>query len=174
MTEFWDRRAKQFLVFAGIILLLFVCLKFAKYFADILIVVGISILIAYLLIGPVDFLTKILKFRAIAVMVTYLGLISFFSAILIFVAPKVIKEFAEFTKQIPEIILRVENNTNNLQVYLNRNNISINLPSITSIKSGLLSKFGNLTLDPLGNILGVALGTFHILFYILVTAVTNI
>ncbi len=41
MTEFWDKRAKQFLVFSGFILFTFGFIKFAKYFADILIVVGI-------------------------------------------------------------------------------------------------------------------------------------
>lgn len=170
MTEFWDKRAKQFLVLSAIVLLLFVSLKFIKYYADILIIVGISILIAYLLIGPVDFLTKIVKIRAIAVMLTYLILFGFFGAVLIFVAPKVTNEFVEFTKQIPDIRAYLDKSVHDFQAYLNRNNIPINLISATN---GLSSKFNNLTLDPLGNILGVARGTFHIVFYILVTAVTS-
>lgn len=170
MTEFWDRRAKQFLVISGIVLLTYVCLKFAKYFADILIIVGISILIAYLLIGPVDFLTKIVRVRAIAVMLTYLFLFSFLIALLIFVAPKVAKELQEFAKEIPSIMQHLDQKVHSLQTFLNNNNIQVNLTSATS---GLSSKFSNLTLDPLGNILGVALNTFHIIFYILVTAVTS-
>lgn len=170
MTEFWDRRAKQLLVIGGILFLIFVAFRFAKYFADIFIIVGISILIAYLLIGPVDFLTKIVKFRTIAVVLVYLFLIGFTAAILIFVAPKVTKEFGEFTRQIPVIITSLDNWIHKIQIYFNQNNIPVTLPSATSRLSG---KFSSLTLDSLGNILGVALNTFHFIFYILVTAVTS-
>ncbi|MBI3590416.1 MAG: AI-2E family transporter [Candidatus Melainabacteria bacterium] len=170
MTEFWDRRAKQLLVISGIVLLLFACLKFTKYFADILIVVGISILISYLLIGPVDFLTKIVRFRAIAVMLTYLALFSLLITGFIFISPKVTKEFGEFTRQIPAIRIHLDQKIHNIQTYLNKNNIPVNLTTATS---GLTKRFSNLTLDPIGNILGVAKNTFHIVFYIFVTAVTS-
>ena len=167
---FWDRRAKQFLVLSGIVLLLFVFMKFTKYFADVLVIVGISILIAYLLIGPVDFITRVVRFRAIAVMLTYLILIGSLTGIFVFLGPKVTKEFGEFTQQAPVIMAKLNNKINNLEASLNKYNISVNLPSATS---GLSSKLGKFSLDPVGNILGVALGTFHILFYILVTAVTS-
>ncbi len=167
---FWDRRAKQFLVLSGVVLLLFVSMKFAKYFADILVVVGISILIAYLLIGPVDFLTRIVRFRTIAVMLTYILLFSFFTGISVFLGPKVAKEFGELTRQAPVIMTNLDTKINNLEARLNKYNISVNLPSVIT---GLSDKFGKFTLDPLGNILGVASGTFHIILYILVTAVTS-
>ena len=170
MEAFWDRRAKQFLVISGSVLLLFATLKLAKYFADVLIVVGISILIAYLLIGPVDLLTRVVRFRAIAVLLVYFILIGLIVAAFIFIAPKIGKEFGEFTKQIPLIITHIDLKVHNLQTYLNKNNIPINL---TSAISGLKSKFSNFSLDPLNNILGVARGTFHVVFYILVTAVTS-
>lgn len=170
MTEFWDRRAKQFLVFSGLVLLALVFLRFAKYFADVLIVIGISILIAYLLIGPADFLTKIVRFRAIAVILLYLFLISFLVCIFTFVGPKVTKEFGEFTKQIPQIINSFDEKIHGFQIFLNRNNIPIDLTPTTG---GLSSKISSLTLDPLGNVVGVAVSTFHAIFYILVTAVTS-
>lgn len=170
MSETLDRRAKQFLVISGVILLLFVSLKFAKYFADILVLIGISILIAYLLIGPVDFLTRIIKFRALAVTLVYLLLISFLTAIFVFVAPKVAKESVEFTKQIPQIIATTQSKLHNIQSHLNTYNIPINL---SFIPNGISSKFSNLAIDPLKDILGVARGTFNILFYILVCAVTS-
>lgn len=170
MTEFWDRRAKQFLVFAGFILLLFVGLNLAKYFADILIIIGVSILIAYLLIGPVDFLSKVVRFRWIAVMLVYLILAGCVSCIIIFIVPKVINEFGGLTKQIPEMIKYLDQNINKFETYLNRNNIPIDLPSVTS---GLSNKVSSLNLDAFGNILGVAVGTFHIVFYALVTTVTS-
>ena len=170
MSELWDKRSKQFLVISGLVLLLFVFLKFAKYFADILIVVGISILIAYLLIGPVDFLTKIVRFRTISVLSIYLLAIGLVVSGFIFLAPKVAKEFGEFSGQIPHLMSFLDSKVHNLQTYLNNNNIPVNLTSATS---GLTNKFSKLTFDPLGNILGVARGTFHILFYILVCAVTS-
>ncbi len=175
MTEFWDRRAKQFLVFSGVVLLLFVVLKFAKYFADILAVVGVSILLAYLLITPVDLLTKIVRFRPLAVMLTYLIIFGFLITVFIFVAPKVTKEFGEFTKQIPEIITYLDKKVTSVQVILNKNNIPIDLSSatISSATSGLSNKISVLNLDSIGNLLGVAFGTLHIVFYILVTAVTS-
>ncbi len=170
MTEFWDRRAKQLLVIGGALFLIFAVLKFAKYFADIFVVIGLSILIAYLLIGPVDFLTKIVRFRSVAVMLVYLLLIGFATALLIFVAPKVTKEFGEFTKQIPSIMASLDSWIHKVQIYLNQNNIPVTLPSITSRLTG---KFTNLNLDSIGKILGVAKNTFHFIFYILVTAVTS-
>lgn len=170
MTEFWDKRAKQFLVISALVLLLLVFLKFAKYFSDILVLVGISILIAYLFIGPVDFITKIVRYRGIAVLFIYLFVISFLIAITIFVAPKVANEFGEFTKQIPSIISSLDQKVHDIQGYLNKNNIFINLTSFTN---GLKSKFQNLTYDPLGNILGVAAETMHIILYVLVCAVTS-
>ena len=127
MTEFWDKRSKQFLVLSGAVLLLIVSLRFAKYFADILAIVGISIVIAYLLIGPVDFLTKIVRFRAIAVMLTYLILLGCLGAVFIFVAPKVIKEFGEFTTEIPKIFSYLDHKVNNIQIFLNKDNVPINL-----------------------------------------------
>ena len=170
MPELWDRRAKQLLVIAGILFLIFAGLRFAKYFADIFIIVGISILIAYLLIGPVDFLTKIVRFRSIAVVIVYLFLIGFGTAVLIFVAPRATKEFGEFTKQIPAIIASLDNWIHRIQIYLNQSNIPVTLPSVTSKLTG---KFSSVSLDSLGKILGVALNTFHFIFYILVTAVTS-
>ena len=170
MTEFWDKRAKQFLVFSSVILFTFAFLKFAKYFADILIVVGISILIAYLLITPVDLLTKIVKFRTIAVVLTYLLIIGFFTTIFVFIAPKVTKEFGELTKQIPDIISHLDKNLNTAQAYLNKNNIPITLPTAST---GLSTKIDILSLDPIGNIVGVAYNTPHIIFYILVSTVTS-
>ena len=170
MPELWDKRAKQFLVLSGLILLLFVFFRVAKYYADILAIFGISVLLAYLLINPVDWVTRVVKIRAIAVVLVYLFIIGFLIAVAIFVAPKVIKEFTEFTHQIPEIINSMDRKAQNLQTYLNKNNIPINLFSTTN---GLSTKFGKFTVDSIGNILGVALSTFHIVFYILVTAVTS-
>ncbi|MDP3733069.1 MAG: AI-2E family transporter, partial [Candidatus Daviesbacteria bacterium] len=122
MPEPWDKRAKQLLVIAGILFLIFVGLRFARFFADIFIILGLSILIAYLLIGPVDFLTKIVRFRSVAVVLVYLFLIGFAAAILIFVAPKVTKEFGEFTRQIPDILASLDSWIHKIQVYLNQNN----------------------------------------------------
>ena len=170
MPELWDKRAKQLLVIAGILFLIFVALRFARFFADIFIILGVSILIAYLLIGPVDFLTKIIKFRSIAVVLVYLFLIGFTATVLIFVAPKVAKEFGEFTKQIPDIITSIDTWLHRIQIYLNRNNIPVTLPSVASRLTG---KFSTVSLDSLGKILGVARNTFHFIFYTLVTAVTS-
>ncbi|OGI20100.1 MAG: hypothetical protein A3B68_00695 [Candidatus Melainabacteria bacterium RIFCSPHIGHO2_02_FULL_34_12] len=170
MTEFWDRRAKQFLVISGILLLLFAFLQFAKYFSDILIILGISILIAYLLIGPVDLLTKIVKIRAFSVMLVYLFLISLIVSLFIFLVPKVIKEFGEFTTQIPEIICSLNNILQKVEIRLNRTGIPVSLPPVTE---GISSKLSNLSTDSLTNILGAALNTFHIIFYVLITTVIS-
>ncbi len=170
MQELWDRRAKQLLVIGGILFLIFVGLKFAKIFADVFIIIGISILIAYLLIGPVDFLTKIVKFRSVAVVLVYLFIIGSITAIFVFVGPKVTKEFGELTKQIPDIVTSLDNWIHKLQIYLNQNSIPVTFPPATS---GLAGKFKILSLDTLGNILGVALNTFHFIFYMLVTIVTS-
>lgn len=167
MTEFWDRRAKQLLVLSGLVLLLFVSFKLAKFFADIVIIVGISILIAYLFIGPVDLLTKVVKIRAIAVLLITLFIFSFLIIVSIYIAPKVIKEFGEFTKQIPDILRFIDKKILDLQVFLNKNNLPVTLAPATL---GLADKFGDLTIS---NVLGVAVSTVHFIFYTLVTAVTS-
>lgn len=170
MAEFWDNRAKQFLILLITLLSFFICLKCAKYFTNILIILGISILISYLLIGPVDFLTRIVRFRAVAVTLVYTVLFSLLIATSIFVGPKVVKEFGEFTEHIPKIMSSLNQHLYNFQTYLNKSNIPVSIPSI---KTGLINKLGNQTLDSLTNILGVASGTFHIIFYTLVTAVIS-
>lgn len=170
MTELWDKRSKQFLVISGLVLLLFVFLKFAKYFSDILIVVGISILISYLLIGPVDLLTKIIRLRAISVLLIYLIAIGLIISGLIFVVPKVANEFGEFTKQIPNIIQSLDHKVLELENTLSKNNIPVSFSSATSV---IKNKLSNLTVGSLGNIVGVAAGTLHLILYILVCAVTS-
>ena len=170
MTELWDRRSKQFLVLSGVVLLLFASLKFAKYFADILIIVGISILIAYLLIGPVDLLTKIVRFRAIAVMIVYLLIFSFIAGGFFFLGPKIGHEFKEFTKEIPQITSSIEKKVSNIQSNLNNYHIPVNLNSLTIT---LKKRFSTVTSDPMTNILGVAASTFHFMFYLLACAVIS-
>ena len=170
MTEFWDKRAKQLLVLSGALLFLYASVKFAKYFSEIFAIIGISILIAYLLIGPVDFLTRIVKYRTIAVMLVYLFIIIFFVMVSIFIGPKVAAEFGEFTQKIPEITNSLNKNLQDVQVYLNKSNIPINIPSI---RTGILNKIGIKTMDTLTNILSVASSTIHVVFYILVTAVIS-
>lgn len=170
MIEFWDKRAKQFLVLSAIILFLFAFLKFAKYFADVLVILGISILIAYLLIGPVDFLTRITRVRWLSVMMVYLSLLTFLIAITIIIGPKVGREFADFTKQIPEITSSINLKLQEVQVQLNNSKIPVNLPSI---RTGIVNKLATKTMEKLSNILGVATGTIHIIFYMLVTTVIS-
>ena len=170
MTEFWDRRAKQFLVFSGIILLLFSSFKVAKYFSDILIILGICILITYLFIGPVDFLTRIVKVRAIAVLLVYLIIFSFIASAFIFLGPKVASEFKQFTKEIPQIISVLDKKVTNLQTSFNTSHIPINL---VLVANAFKTRFTNFILDPMANILGVAAGTFHFIFYILACAVIS-
>lgn len=170
MTEFWDRRAKQLLVLSGIVLMLFASLKFTKYFADIIIIVGISILIAYLLIGPVDFLTRIVRFRTIAVMLVYAAIFSLIIGGFIFLGPKIANEFKEFTREIPQIINSFDRKAYDLQSWFNNYHIRINLFSVSTT---LKKRFTDFSLDPLNNILGVASGTLHIMFYILACAVIS-
>lgn len=170
MAESIDKGAKQLLTLAGLIFLLFIGFKLAKYFNDILIILGISILIAYLLIGPVDLLTRIVRFRSIAVILVYVLLFTSVVSISIFITPKIAQEFGEFTKQIPQIVKSVNTHIQTAQVYLNNTNIPVSLPSI---QTEIINKFTNKTIASLSNILGVAYGTFHILFYILVTAVIS-
>ena len=170
MTEFWDRRAKQLLVLSGVVLILFAFLKFAKYFADILIIVGISILIAYLLIGPVDFLTRIVRFRAISVMLVYLAIFSIIIGGIIFLGPKLAGEFKEFSKEIPQIVNLIDKRVYDLQSWFNNYHLQINLVSILNV---VKKRFTDFTLDPMSNILGVASGTLHFMFYILACAVIS-
>ena len=170
MSEFWDKRAKQFLVISGIVLLLFTSIKLVKYFFDILAIIGISVLIAYLLIGPVDFVTRIIRARTIAVVIVYLLLLSFIVSVFVLLGPKVVKEFAEFTQQIPEKIDIINKELFNLQAYLNNINIPINIPQA---KVELLDKLSNQVLNSFSNILGFASSTLHIMFYILVTTVIS-
>lgn len=170
MSEFWDKRAKQFLVLSGSLLFLFAFIQIAKYFSDIVIIVGISILVAYLLIGPVDFLTRLVRIRTIAVMLVYLFLIGFVIAVSVFIGPKLVKEFGELTQQIPTITQSINQYLYNLQNYLNKSNIPVNIPSI---RAELLNKITNQTIDSISNILRFASNTIHIILYILVTAVTS-
>ena len=170
MTEFWDRRAKQFLVISGVLLIIFVIARFAQYFSEILLIIGTSILIAYLLIGPVDLLTKIVKFRWLSVMLVYLFIASFLIWVMTFLGPKVKNEFIELSKQIPEMLVFIEQSIHKFQQFLIHNNIPITL----SISTDLLPKaLENLTIHEWRKFLGAAIGTVHTLFYTLITAVIS-
>ena len=174
MTEFWDRRAKQFLVFAGVVLLLFVVYKIGKYYSDIIAILGISVLISYLLINPVDWLTKIVKVRAISVVLVYLFLTGFFAALLIFIVPRISKEFILFTQHSPKIAASFNKKGLELQQYLDKNNVPINVDSfVQSIVDGTSEKLSNSTIENINKVFEAALGTVHAVFYILVTLVTS-
>lgn len=174
MTEFWDRRAKQFLVLACVILLLFVFYKIAKYYSDIIAILGISVLISYLLINPVDWLTKIVKIRAISVVLVYLILLGFFAALLIFIVPRVTKELILFTQHSPQIAESFHAKSHELQLYLNKNNVPINVDSFFhSVVNGSTEKIGHSTLENINKLFEAALGTVHAIFYILITLVTS-
>lgn len=170
MEELLDKRAKQFLAFTGLILLIIGFIKFAQYFSDVLIIIGTSILIAYLLIGPVDLLTKAVKFRWLSVMLVYLIIITCIVLVTVFIFPKLTKEISQISKQLPNMISTLEQHIYNLQTYLRQNNIPINLSTVAKSISNI---FENITIGDVGNIVGAAVGTVHTIFYTFVTAVLS-
>ncbi|MBI1857620.1 MAG: AI-2E family transporter [Candidatus Melainabacteria bacterium] len=170
MEGFLDKRAKQVLAFLGLIILLIGFIKFAQSFSDVLIIIGTSILISYLLIGPVDLLTKVVKFRWLAVMLVYLSLITLIILTIIFVFPKLTRELSSFSKQIPNMMISIEEFILKIQLYLRQNNIPINLTTMAKSISGT---FENITIGDIGNIALAAIGTVHTLFYTLVTGVLS-
>jgi predicted PurR-regulated permease PerM len=174
MTEFWDRRAKQFLAAACAVVLLFVFYKIAKYYFDIIAILGISVLISYLLIGPVDWLSRIVKFRSLAVVIVYLTLLGLFIALIVFVLPRVTNEFILFTKHLPETTALLDKKGDEFQVFLNKNNISVDIDSVVgSITYGITDKLSHSALDNINKVIEAAAGTVHAIFYILVTSVTS-
>ena len=170
MDSFLDKRVKQFLALFVLVISFIAFIKFATYFSEVLVILGTSILIAYLLIGPVDLITKIIKFRWVAVMLVYLILITLITLVMVFIVPKLAKELAQFSKQIPNIINSIEQKILEFQLYLRQNNIPVNLNSITKSISGT---FQDITIGDVGNIIGAALGTVHTIFYALITSVIS-
>ena len=170
MDNFLDKRAKQFLALFLLVVSLIGLIKFSQYFSEVLFILGTSILISYLLIGPVDLLTKIVKFRWLAVMLVYLILITITVLVMVFILPKLTKELALFSKQIPTILNSIEQKILEFQFYLRQNNIPINLNSITK---SISTTFQDVTIGDVGNIIGAAMGTVHTIFYTLVTAVIS-
>lgn len=170
MEGFLDKRAKQILALCGLILLIYAFIQFARNFSEVLIIIGTSILTAYLLIGPVDLLTRLVRYRWIAVMLVYLILIAFLVLVAIFIFPKLTRELTQFSKQIPHMMTSLEQKILELQIYLRQNNIPINLTNITKSISSTVEE---ITISDLGNILGAAIGTVHTLFYGLITAVLS-
>lgn len=170
MESFLDKRAKQFLALFVLVVSFIAFIKFSQYFSEVLVILGTSILIAYLLIGPVDLLTRIIKFRWLAVMLVYLILITLIVLVMIFVLPKLARELAQFSKQIPNIINSTEQKILEFQFYLRQNNIPINLNSVVKSMS---STFKDITIGDIGNVIGAAIGTVHTIFYGLITAVIS-
>ncbi len=174
MTEFWDKRAKQFLAITCVVLLLFVLYRIGKYYSDIIAILGISVLISYLLINPVDWLTKIVKVRSISVMLVYLILLGLFITLAVFVVPRITKEFLLFTQHLPEINDSIIKKSVEAQIYFDKNNIPINVSSILkSITDGITEKLSQASVENINKVIEAALGTVHVVFYILVTAVTS-
>ena len=99
---------RQLVVIVLSLVLLIMACQICSYFADILRVLGVSILFSYLFIAVVDWLNKFLKMRILAVLIVYalvlIGIV--FSAITL--VPTVISQVSQLINsiylQLPQIV----------------------------------------------------------------------
>ena len=99
---------RRLIVGVLILLSIFLLFQIASYFADILRILGISILLSYLFINLVDFLTKYLRIRALSIALVYIAaaIVTIFGAILI--APEIAYQISQLVQssfnQLPDVV----------------------------------------------------------------------
>lgn len=88
--------------------LLYVLFLIGGYFADILRILGIAILVSYLFIGAVDFLQKYLHNRALCVIIVYASIVLITVVALVLVVPQLVWQLTQMVEntfsRLPELI----------------------------------------------------------------------
>jgi predicted PurR-regulated permease PerM len=88
--------------------LLYVLMLIGGYFADILRILGISVLLSYLFIGSVDFLQKYLHNRALCVIIVYASIVLTAVLALVLVVPQLVWQLTQMVEntfsRLPEFI----------------------------------------------------------------------
>ena len=75
--NFWRKRVYQLIFFALSILLLYFLVRIGSTFKELVISFGAAIIISYLLGKPVEFFTKLIKIRALSVIIIFAAFIAF-------------------------------------------------------------------------------------------------
>jgi predicted PurR-regulated permease PerM len=89
-------------------ILAFLSIQLAGYFADILRILGISVLLSYLLINVVDYLERFLRSRAIAILLVYVVLIAVTVVAVVLVVPAMAYQVSQMVTtafdRIPDLV----------------------------------------------------------------------
>jgi predicted PurR-regulated permease PerM len=124
---------------------LFLCCQVASYFADILRIIGISILLSYLFINVVDWLEKYVHSRAGAIFIVYLilGITAIVTAVL--VLPAMVYQVAQLGEsvfqQIPQIVDKLIAALHPLEEKLHAAKIEVKAMDILSSFASNLPRF---------------------------------
>ena len=136
---------RQLTVIALSFAALFLCCQVASYFADILRIIGISILLSYLFINVVDWLEKYVHSRAGAIFIVYLifGIAAIVTAVL--VLPAMVYQVAQLGEtvfqQIPQIMDKLITALHPLEEKLHAAKIEVKAMDILSSFASNLPRF---------------------------------
>jgi len=136
---------RQLTVIALAFAALFLCCQVASYFADILRILGISVLLSYLFINVVDWLEKYVHSRALAIFIVYLimGVAAIVAAVL--VVPAMVYQVAQLGEtifqQIPQIMDKLVAALHPLEEKLHAAKIEVKAMDILSSFASNLPKF---------------------------------
>ncbi len=136
---------RQLTVVALTFAALFLCCQVASFFADILRILGISLLLSYLFINVVDWLEKYVRSRAAAIFIVYLvlGVTAIVTAVL--VLPAMVYQLAQLGEtifqQIPQIVDKLVAALHPLEEKLHAAKIEVNAMDILSSAASNLPRF---------------------------------
>lgn len=172
----WQRRLTVGVLVSAVVIELVV---FAGYFADILRILGISVLISYLLINVVDYLTGFLRWRALAIAVVYmvLALLTVIGAIIVVpamtyqvsqLAQQVFNSIPEGLQYLNNLLLPLENRFQAAQIHVRTtdilNSFAAGIPRLEP--SLLLSKMSDVAMSTMTWTI-YAISIFVVTFYFL-------
>ncbi|MBY0546152.1 MAG: AI-2E family transporter [Candidatus Obscuribacterales bacterium] len=166
---------RQLIVLSLTILLLAVLIYISYFFADILRILGISLLLSYLGIAFVDFLQKYLRDRRAAVLVVFVVLIAFLVVSALLVVPAVVVQITQLVQTTFDSLPNMLNHLTQMLMPLETKFRAYQIPiKVVDIMTNLIA--GIPKPDPsaiLFRVTDVAMGTATWLFYWISIAVVT-
>jgi predicted PurR-regulated permease PerM len=176
LTQDDKLRRLQRQVTIGVLLLLasFMLFQVAIFFVDILRIIGISILLAYLIINLVDFINRYVP-RALAIVIVYIGLAILLAVGLILIVPAMLYQLTQVAEttvvSIPSFFEWLTNALMSLEQKFSTTNFHFKaLDFLSAIASRLPTPDTGLIFD---RVSGAAMSTMTWLVYAISVAVTG-
>lgn len=151
---------RQLTVILLVTAVVYILMLIGSYFADILRILGISLLVSYLFINAVDFLQKYLRSRALAVIIVYAVIVLVAVVGVVLVVPQLVFQLTQMVEttfnKLPEFIQWVVTQLGPLEAKLRERHIDVKaIDILTNITTSvpkpdpalLLSKFSDVAMS---------------------------